>query len=121
MQEELGYGALMRRICVLLSFVALFATTLIVPAAGSAGAHGVTQAIEATTPSNTAALAYHLRRGRSDARVGFRPALGFLSTALEGPITFSPHTGQDRTCCVVLLDGSDRWRSLLLGAPPFFA
>ena len=111
----------MRRICVLLSFVALCATTLTAAAAGPAGAHGATQATEATTPSDTAALAHQLRRGRSDARIGFRPALSLLSTALNGPITFSPHAGQDRTCCVVLLDGSDRWRSLLLGAPPLFA
>ena len=113
--------AQMRRICVLLSFVALCATTLTVAPAGSAGAHGATQATEATTSSPTAVLVDHLRRGRSDARIGFRPALGFLSAALIGPITFSPHAGQDRTCCVVLLDGSDRWRSLLLGAPPLFA
>lgn len=111
----------MRRICVLLSFVALCATTLIVASAGSASEDGATQVTEATTSSPTAVLADHLRRGRSDARVGFRPALGFLSTALNSPITFSPHAVQDRTCCVVLLDGSDRWRSLLLGAPPLFA
>jgi hypothetical protein len=111
---------MMRRICVLLSFVALAATTLILGPAGSAGARGATQAIEATTPSNTP-LADQLRRGRSDAKVGCRAALGFLSTVLEAPITFSPPAGQDRTCRVVLLDGSDWWRSLLLGAPPFFA
>jgi hypothetical protein len=111
----------MRRICVLLSFVALCATTLTVAPAGSASAHSATQATEGTTPSHRAVLADHLRRGRSDARIGFRPALGFLSTALNGPITFSPLAEQDRTCCVVLQDGSDRWRSLLLGAPPLFA
>ena len=110
----------MRRICVLLSFVALCATTLTVAAVAPPSAPGATQATKATAPSHTAALADQLRRGRSDARIGFRPALGLLSTALQGPITFSPHAGQDRTCCVVLLDGSDRWRSLLLGAPPLF-
>ena len=75
----------MRRFWVLLSFVALCATTLTVATAGSAGGHGATQATEATTPSHTAVLADHLRRGRSDARIGFRPALGFLSTALLVP------------------------------------
>jgi hypothetical protein len=87
----------MRRICVLLSFVALRATTL---------------ALATSEP--------HHRR-RSDVRIGFRPELGLLSSASNGPVTFSPPSGQDRACCVVLLDGSDRWRSLLLGAPPLFA
>jgi hypothetical protein len=112
----------MRRICVLLSFVALCATTLTVAPAGPARAHGATQAtVPSTTPSDTVALAHHLRSGRSDARIGFRPALGLLSAASKGPITFSPHAGQNRTSGVVLLDGSDRWRSLLLGAPPLVA
>ena len=107
----------MRRLCVLLSFVALCATTLTVAPAGPASAHGATQATEATSRSDT--VADH--RGRSDARIGSRPPPGFLSTGFQAPITFSPHAGQDRACRVVLLDGSDRWRSLLLGAPPLFA
>jgi hypothetical protein len=111
----------MRRVCVLLSFVALCATALTVMPAGSASAYGATHATEATSPSRAAVVADHPRRGRPDARIGFRPALGFLSPGLNGPVTFSPPAGQDRTCCVVLLDGSDRWRSLLLGAPPLFA
>ena len=112
----------MRRICLLLSFVALWATTLTVAQTGPARAHGATQATSpSATPADTAALAQDLRRARSDARIGFRPALGLLSTALKAPITFSPHAGPDRTYCGVLLDGSDRWRSLLLGAPPLFA
>ncbi len=109
----------MRRICVLLSFVALCATTLTMAPAGPASATGATQATEATSPSDT--VADHLRRGRSDARIGSRPPLGFLSTSFQAPITFSLHAGHDRACRVVLLDGSDRWRSLLLGAPPLFA
>ncbi|MDQ1500167.1 MAG: hypothetical protein QOI86_3507 [Actinomycetota bacterium] len=43
------------------------------------------------------------------------------ATASATPITFSPDPRQDRTYRAVLLDGSDRWRSLLLGAPPLFA
>lgn len=109
----------MRRICVLLSFVALCATTLAVRTSEPATADGATRAIAATNPSDTTAPADHRRR--SDVRIGSRPGLGLLTAALNGPITFSPHSGQERTCCVVLLDGSDRWRSLLLGAPPLFA
>ena len=65
------------------------------------------------------ALADHRRR--PDVRLGFRSGPGLLSSALNGPFTFSPRSGQDRACRVVLLDGSDRWRSLLLGAPPLSA
>jgi hypothetical protein len=112
----------MRRICLLLSFVALCATTLTVAPAGPARAHGATQATNAMTPSDMDALAYQqLRGGRSDARIGSRPALGLLSAALRGPTTSSPHAGPDRPSRAVLLDGSDRWRSLLLGAPPLVA
>jgi ABC-type transport system substrate-binding protein len=107
----------MRRICVLLSFVVLAATTLAVGTSAPVTADGA-QAITATNPSDTAALA---ACGRSDVRIGFRPALKLRSSALNGPTTFSPHTGQDRSGCVFLLDGNDRWRSLLLGAPPLFA
>ena len=32
---------------------------------------------------------------------------------------FSPTLADERPDRIVLLDGSDRWRSLLLGAPPF--
>ena len=111
----------MRRICVLLSFVALCATTLTAATAGPATAHKATEGAAATTPARTAGLADPLGRGRPDARIGFRPALGVLFTEFGGPATFSPHARQDRTYRVVLLDGSDRWRSLLLGAPPLFA
>jgi hypothetical protein len=107
-----------RRICVLLSFVALSATTLAVGRSEPVTADGATQAIAATNPSDPAVLADHRRR--SDLRIGFRPGLRLPSSALKGPITFSPHSGQELTCCVVLLDDSDRWRSLLLGAPPLF-
>ena len=108
----------MRRICVLLSFVALCATTLAVGTSAPVTAGGATQANTATNPPDTAALA---ACGRSDVRIGFRPALELRSSASNGPITFSPHTGQDRSGCVFLLDGNDRWRSLLLGAPPLVA
>jgi hypothetical protein len=108
----------MRRICVLLSIVALWATSLTVATTGPVSTHDATEATAATTPARTAGLADLLGRGRSDARIGFRPELGPLSTEFEGPVIFSPHARQDRTYRVVLLDGSDRWRSLLLGAPP---
>lgn len=111
----------MRRICVLLSFVALCATTLAAATAGPVAAHDTTQAAEAAPPARTAGLADPPGRGRSDARIGVRPALGLLFTEFERPVTFSPHARQDRTYRVVLLDASDRWRSLLLGAPPLFA
>jgi hypothetical protein len=111
----------MRRICVLLSFVALCATTLTAATAGPVTAHEATEATAATTPARTAGLADPLGRGRSDARIEFRPELGLLFTEFEGAVNFSPHARQDRTHRVVLLDGSDRWRSLLLGAPPLFA
>jgi hypothetical protein len=111
----------MRRICVLLSIVALCATTLTVATTGPVLTHDATEAIAATTPARTAGLAGPLSRGRSDARIGFRPEIGLLFTEFEGPVIFSPHARQDRTHRVVLLDGSDRWRSLLLGAPPLFA
>jgi hypothetical protein len=109
----------MRRICVLLSLVALCATTLALRTPELVTADGATQAIAATTPSSTPALADHRRR--PDVRLGFRSGPGLLSSALNGPFTFSPRSGQDRACRVVLLDGSDRWRSLLLGAPPLSA
>jgi hypothetical protein len=110
----------MRRIWFLLSFVALLATTL-TAAAGPVTAHDPTEVAEATAPARTTGLAGPLGHRRSDARIGFRPVLRLLSTAFEGTVTFSPHAGQDRTYRVVLLDGSDRWRSLLLGAPPLLA
>ena len=109
------------RICVLLRIVALCATTLTVATAGPVTTHGATKAIAAATPPRTAERLDSFSRGRSDARIGFRPELGLLFTEFEGPVIFSPHARQDRTYRVVLLDGSDRWRSLLLGAPPLFA
>jgi hypothetical protein len=109
------------RICVLLSIVALSATTLTVATMGSLPAPGGEVATGATTPPRTAAVADFLGRGRSDARLGFRPELGALFTEFDGPVMVSPAAGQDRTYRVVLLDGNDRWRSLLLGAPPLFA
>ena len=48
-----------------------------------------------------------------------RPVTKDFVRAGEG--YFSPDAKQDRTLRAVLLDGSDRWRSLLLGAPPLFA
>jgi len=111
----------MRRICVLLSIVALCATTLTVATTGPVSTHDATEATAATTRAHTGGLAGPLGRGRSDARIGFRPELGLMFTEFEGPVIFSPHARQNRTCRVVLLDGSDRWRSLLLGAPPLFA
>ena len=111
----------MRRIWFLLSFVALLATTLTAAATGPVSADDPTEVAEATAPARTAGLADPLGHRRSDARIGFRPALRVLSAELEGIVTFSPRAGQDRTYRVVLLDGSDRWRSLLLGAPPLFA
>jgi hypothetical protein len=111
----------MHRVCVLLSIVALWATTLTVATTGPVLTHDATEAIAATTPARTAGLAGPLSRGRSDARIGSRPEIGLLIAEFEGPIIFSPHARQDRRYRVVLLDGSDRWRSLLLGAPPLFA
>ena len=111
----------MRRICVLLSFVALCATTLTAATAGPVTPHDATQVAAATTPARTAGLADPLGRGRPDVRIGFRDGLGMLFAGFEGPVAFSPHAGQDRTYRTVLLDGSDRWRSLLLGAPPLFS
>jgi hypothetical protein len=111
----------MRRICVLLSIVALWATTLTLATTGPVPTHGATEATAATTPARTAGLAGPLGRGRSDARVGFRPETGLLFTEFAAPVIVSPHARQDRAYRVVLLDGSDRWRSLLLGAPPLFA
>lgn len=111
----------MRRICVLLSFVALCAATLTVATAAPAPRHGTTRATAATTSTPAAVLADVVRRGRSDARTGFRPEVGVQSTEFAGPVIFSPRPRQDRTYRGVLLDGSDRWRSLLRGAPPLFA
>jgi hypothetical protein len=108
------------RFCVLLSIVALCATTLTVATAGWVTTHGATQAT-ASTPPHTTGRAASLSGGRTDARIGFRPELGLLFMEFEGPVIFSPHARQDRTHRVVLLDGSDRWRSLLLGAPPLLA
>ncbi len=104
------------RFCVLLSIVALCATTLTVATAGTTD--GATTAIAATT---SPVQADSLSPGRSDTGIGFRPELGLLFREFEGPVIFSPHARQDRTHRVVLLDGSDRWRSLLLGAPPLLA
>jgi hypothetical protein len=109
------------RLCVLLSIVALCATTLTVATAGGVTTHGATEANASTTALPTAGSTDSLSRGRSDARTQFRPELGLLFTEFEGPVTFSPNPRQDRAYGAVLLDGSDRWRSLLLGAPPLFA
>ena len=111
----------MRRTCALLSFVALCAATLAVATAAPTPRHGTTRATAATTPAQAAVLADFVRRGRSDARTGFRPEVGVQSTEFAGPVIVSPHPRQDRTYRGVLLDGSDRWRSLLRGAPPLFA
>jgi len=103
------------RFCVLLSLVALCATTLTVAAGAT---HGATEAIAATA---SPARADSLSQERSGARIGLRPERGLLFREFERPVSFSPYSRQDRTYRVVLLDGSDRWRSLLLGAPPLFA
>jgi len=104
------------RFCVLLSIVALCATTLMVATAGTT--HGATEATAAATPAGRADSLSH---GRSAARIGLRPEPGLLFRAFEGPVIFPPHARQGRPSRAVLLDGSDRWRSLLLGAPPLFA
>ena len=109
------------RFCVLLSIVALCATTLTVATAGPVTTHGAKEATASTTPPHAVGRTDSVSRGRSDARIGFRPELGLLLSEFEGPVTFSPDPRQDRTYRAVLLDGSDRWRSLLLGAPPLFA
>jgi hypothetical protein len=109
------------RFCVLLSIVALCATTLTVATAGWVTTHGATEATASTTPPHTAGRTDSLRGGRSDARIGFRTELRLPFTEFEGPVTFSPDPRQDRAYRAVLFDGSDRWRSLLLGAPPLFA
>jgi hypothetical protein len=109
------------RICVLLSIVALCATTLTVATAGPVTTHGATEATASTTPPHTAGRTDSLSRVRSDARIGFRPEIGPLFTEFEGPVTFSPDPRQGRTYRAVLLDGGDRWRSLLHGAPPLFS
>ena len=109
------------RICLLASIVALCATTLTVANAGdTARGHRATEAT-ATTRSPTPRLAEPARRHRADG--GSRPGLmvGPLFTRFEGPVGFSPGAGQDRAYRLVLLDGSDRWRALLLGAPPLLA
>lgn len=111
----------MRRICVILSFVALCAATLTPATARPVATHHRTEASEKTPPALTADMADPPGRGRSDARIAFRPPLGVRYTEFETPVTFRSHASQDRTYRVVLPDGSHRWRSLLLGAPPLSA
>jgi hypothetical protein len=120
-KRRIGYSGLMRRIWFVLSFVALLATALTAATTGPVTADDRTEVAQATAPARTAGLAGPLGHRRSDARIGFRPELRLLFTDFEGLVPSSPHAGQDRTYRVVLLDGSDRWRSLLLGAPPLFA
>jgi hypothetical protein len=96
--------------------VALGAVALTAPAAGAttASVHRVTEAT-ATTPSPAPRVTEPVRRLRPDPEPGV--ALGQLFAGFQGP-AISSGPRQDRAKGVVLLDGSDRWRSLLLGAPP---
>jgi len=112
-----GYGGSMRlRIGLVASIVALGAMTSTAATAGhtSASADRATEAA-ATAPSPTSRVAEPVRRPRLDPGPGL--ALGPLFAGFQGP-ALAPGAGPDRAYGVVLLDGSDRWRSLLLGAPP---
>jgi hypothetical protein len=109
----------MRSVCVLLSFVALCATTLAMATPEPVSTGRATQAVAATVPSHPAAVA-DLRK-RSDARTGVGPELKLMFTEIEGPATCSSNLREDGAYRAVLLDGSERWRSLLLGAPPLLA
>ena len=106
------------RTALVAGIVALGATALTATTAGAgvASDHRVTEAT-ATAPAHTPGVAEPVRRLRPDPGAGL--ALGLLSAGLRGPAA-SSGAGQDRAYGGVLLDGSDRWRSLLLGAPPLF-
>jgi hypothetical protein len=104
------------RAALVASIVALGATALTAATAGATAASDqrVTEAT-ATAPAHTPRVAEPVRRLRPDPGAGL--VLGLLAAGLRGPAV-SSGAGQDRAYGVVLLDGSDRWRSLLLGAPP---
>jgi hypothetical protein len=108
------------RLRLLACVAALAAATLAVPSGRSVVSSGdrAAEASAGFVVSPSISVAESVRRPRSDPKVPVWSKHGFLSTSVAGPARYSAAVRDERPDGAVILDGSDRWRSLLLGAPP---
>ena len=108
------------RLWLLAATAALGLAMLTVPAgrSGTATGPGGVEAAAAVAVSPAVSPVNVLHRSRADIRVPVQWAPGVASLT-AGDASRRPSASRaDTPHRAVLLDGSDRWRSLLLGAPP---
>lgn len=108
------------RLSALACVVALVAATLALAAVRPTAELGpeTAEATAGMTVSSSPGLIDSIRRYRSASKVALKSgALGDWAHH-HAESQSSPTAADERPDRIMLLDGSDRWRSLLLGAPP---
>ena len=108
------------RLSTLACVVVLVAATLALAAGrpiASLG-HETAEATAGMTVSSSPGLVDSIRRHPSASKVALKSGAVGDRAHHHNESQSSPTTADERPDRVMLLDGSDRWRSLLLGAPP---